>query len=339
MTALTDTQIVTASGGLVELGSVIWATTPTIDGTGVDGTASSFATPLTISFVSDGGPVLVDFSAREQTTGANASGSESYVALFLDGVFQRRLTRVQTSGTTSVAQTCFAQARLTPSAGSHTVELKQFRVNANGSIGPGYATVSKVVSATQWPAATTGTIVCTSSTRPASPFVGQSIYETDAKQQLIWNGTSWVAPQVVSEPPSVRANPNSSTTLTTGNLIKVAFGGADSYDTDAMHDPASNNTRITINTPGLYIVHSKLTVTGTPTNYQEHVLLLNNTTRIHQNGYGGTLSGTTTATALYNFALNDYIEVAYYHTTGSSLGVNTTADQTFFSATLIGTIP
>lgn len=33
--------------------------------------------------------------------------------------------------------------------------------------------------------------VCTSTTRPASPFVGQTIYETDTNRMLVWNGSSW----------------------------------------------------------------------------------------------------------------------------------------------------
>jgi hypothetical protein len=33
--------------------------------------------------------------------------------------------------------------------------------------------------------------VCTSSTRPASPFEGQVIYETDTDRVLVWNGTAW----------------------------------------------------------------------------------------------------------------------------------------------------
>lgn len=33
--------------------------------------------------------------------------------------------------------------------------------------------------------------VCTSSTRPASPFEGQMIYETDTDILAIWNGTAW----------------------------------------------------------------------------------------------------------------------------------------------------
>jgi hypothetical protein len=33
--------------------------------------------------------------------------------------------------------------------------------------------------------------VCTSTTRPASPYEGQVIYETDTDKVLVWNGTAW----------------------------------------------------------------------------------------------------------------------------------------------------
>jgi hypothetical protein len=33
--------------------------------------------------------------------------------------------------------------------------------------------------------------VCTSTTRPASPYEGQAIYETDTDMMAIWNGTAW----------------------------------------------------------------------------------------------------------------------------------------------------
>jgi hypothetical protein len=35
--------------------------------------------------------------------------------------------------------------------------------------------------------------VCTSSTRPASPFEGQMIYETDTDKVLVYNGSAWYA--------------------------------------------------------------------------------------------------------------------------------------------------
>jgi len=33
--------------------------------------------------------------------------------------------------------------------------------------------------------------VCTSSTRPQSPYVGQMIYETDTNKLKIWLGSDW----------------------------------------------------------------------------------------------------------------------------------------------------
>lgn len=35
--------------------------------------------------------------------------------------------------------------------------------------------------------------VCTSSTRPTSPYEGQMIYETDTDKVLVWNGSAWYA--------------------------------------------------------------------------------------------------------------------------------------------------
>ena len=34
--------------------------------------------------------------------------------------------------------------------------------------------------------------VCTSSTRPATPYEGQMIYETDTDKVLVWNGSAWL---------------------------------------------------------------------------------------------------------------------------------------------------
>ena len=36
--------------------------------------------------------------------------------------------------------------------------------------------------------------VCTSTTRPASPYEGMVIYESDTDKLLFWNGASWYAP-------------------------------------------------------------------------------------------------------------------------------------------------
>ena len=42
--------------------------------------------------------------------------------------------------------------------------------------------------------------VCTSTTRPASPYEGQAIYETDTDLAKIWNGSAWVGYALLASP-------------------------------------------------------------------------------------------------------------------------------------------
>lgn len=46
--------------------------------------------------------------------------------------------------------------------------------------------------------------VCTSSTRPASPFEGQMIFETDTHRVLIWDNAAWVMIADTDEPPGLQ---------------------------------------------------------------------------------------------------------------------------------------
>ena len=43
--------------------------------------------------------------------------------------------------------------------------------------------------------------VCTSTTRPASPYTGQVIFETDTNRMLVWNTTAWVIPNSPAQNP------------------------------------------------------------------------------------------------------------------------------------------
>lgn len=190
MTVLTDTQIVTASGGLVELGYAQTTAATTI-GTS---TTSLIPTSGNLTVVCDGSPVLVEVSVPYVTAPAS---SNTRIQLVVDGV---------TNNLGIFSPNGFVPGqfkyRLTPSAGSHTFSVVGYS-DVAGTMGAGAATgggayvpaflrVSKIVQATQWPAVTTGTIICTSSTRPASPFAGQQIYETDTNLVYVYSGSAWV---------------------------------------------------------------------------------------------------------------------------------------------------
>jgi len=191
VTVLTDTQVVTASGGLVELGYG----SNTSDTTVTSGTNTVLIGPITV--VCDGSPVLVDVFYPRVDAPTNG---EAYATVELDGVSQGRAISANSPASLSFGAEHHGQIRLTPAAGSHTFQLRGYANTASGvfrgasasGFPAAFLRVSKIVQATQWPAVTTGTIICTSSTRPASPFAGQQIYETDTSLSLTWSGSAWV---------------------------------------------------------------------------------------------------------------------------------------------------
>lgn len=66
-------------------------------------------------------------------------------------------------------------------------------------------------------------------------------------------------------PPMVRCVRSGNLTYTAN--ADVAWNGTDTYDTDDMHDPATNNTRITPTTNGIYLVQFSafINISGTAT--------------------------------------------------------------------------
>lgn len=73
--------------------------------------------------------------------------------------------------------------------------------------------------------------VCTSSTRPASPYDGQMIYETDTDRALVWNGSAWSAFIGASSLSGTIAsfNQERSASVTAGQKYANGNGSADTY--------------------------------------------------------------------------------------------------------------
>jgi hypothetical protein len=60
-----------------------------------------------------------------------------------------------------------------------------------------------------------GAAVVTSSTRPAVPFVGQQIYETNTRVSYVWSGSAWV---IVSPPVTIFVQSSQPTANLTNDL-------------------------------------------------------------------------------------------------------------------------
>jgi hypothetical protein len=71
--------------------------------------------------------------------------------------------------------------------------------------------------------------VCTSTTRPASPFEGQVIFETDTDRLYVYNGTAWVIPNSPAQNPQ-GLELVSTTTVTSGSSVTVSNCFSSTYD-------------------------------------------------------------------------------------------------------------
>jgi hypothetical protein len=96
-----------------------------------------------------------------------------------------------------------------------------------------------------------GHVVCTSSTRPASPNTGTMIYETDTGKVLVWDGSAWVSVYPAS-PPMLIATMSSPQTIYDATNSNIYFDTAGT-NTDGIHPGGSANT-MTIQTAGVYLV-------------------------------------------------------------------------------------
>lgn len=72
--------------------------------------------------------------------------------------------------------------------------------------------------------------VCTSTTRPASPFEGQAIFETDTDRMLIWNGTAWVMPNKPTTNPDGLELVKTQTIGSAATNIPVSDAFSSTYD-------------------------------------------------------------------------------------------------------------
>jgi hypothetical protein len=137
-------------------------------------------------------------------------------------------------------------------------------------------------------------------------------------------------------PPMVRATQSTSQTITHNTATKIIFNGTDAFDTDSMHSPSVNNTRITFNTTGIYTVSASLILTAAATARLWGELVLNDSVNITRQFLADGANGTgVNLSIVYNFTAGQYIEFRVFH--GSS-GADrlTDTNSTFLSAAFLG---
>lgn len=117
---------------------------------------------------------------------------------------------------------------------------------------------------------------------------------------------------------------NTSQSLTNASFVGVEFTGADAVDTDAMHNPASNPSRFTINTAGVYVVEFYLVINSTAV-VSAVVALGKNGAGVSENGTGSPISASAmrmSVGAIIEAAAGDYIEPLVYQASSPAAARN-----------------
>lgn len=147
-------------------------------------------------------------------------------------------------------------------------------------------------------------------------------FNAGVKTPLEWELTNY---------PRVHAHNVAGTTITNATAWTLVPFDAETYDTDSMHDPTTNNSRIVFTTAGLYEVDYQVVLVGSLTTFPT-VARLN----IRLNAAGASGGGTVLKVLDYGnahvmstrfcrvFSAADYIEIFASQTSG----VNKTLDNT-----------
>ncbi len=112
-------------------------------------------------------------------------------------------------------------------------------------------------------------------------------------------------------------------TLSNGVFATLSFN-AESFDTDNIHDTTANQSRLTVNTPGLYLITAYANFHSNTTGIRFIGVRLNNVTAIYTTNVGASsqLETAFTLSGLYRFNQGDYIELFTMQTSGGDLFLN-----------------
>lgn len=133
----------------------------------------------------------------------------------------------------------------------------------------------------------------------------------------------------VYAPPRARVYHNAAQAIANGGGV-VAYN-SERFDNDVIHDTATNNSRLTCKTAGAYLIGATGEFAASAAGVRELQIRVNGATVIDvQRGpnHGAGLVARLEVTTLYEFAVNDYVEVVAYQDSGGNLNLNSGANYT-----------
>lgn len=145
---------------------------------------------------------------------------------------------------------------------------------------------------------------------------------------------------ITGSPPACRVYHNTTQSISNGVVTPLAFN-SERYDTDTMHDTVTNNTRITINTAGLYLITGNI-VFVTDTDYLRRAVLINlgaTTIAQQETSTPSNANEFLSIATVYKCAVNDILTLNVFQTNTSANANNVSAVSNLspeFTATWLG---
>lgn len=122
---------------------------------------------------------------------------------------------------------------------------------------------------------------------------------------------------------------NANQSIATGTPTALAFN-SERADTDTIHDNATNNSRLTATTAGLYLIVGNVEWAANATGYREIYIQIGGATRIADSVVlavsGGVVTRQTLST-IYSLTAGQYVELIANHAAGTSINVNSNANH------------
>lgn len=167
--------------------------------------------------------------------------------------------------------------------------------------------------------------------------------------------TGWLRLQMEKDPPRLlpqnvervynipRARVTHSTTqsLSTATVTTLSFD-TEHYDTWAMHDTVTNNSRLTAVKPGVYLVGGHVEFPANATGQRGLYIYLNGATYLAYAIHDAAAANETavTVSTVDSFNVGDYVELRGYQSSGGALNVNAVSRYTpVFHMTFLADYP
>lgn len=155
-----------------------------------------------------------------------------------------------------------------------------------------------------------------------SSFTGRYPYTWDStnKRNWLYDG-SWQL--VGGKAPGTRVYNTGTVTVGHQSATPVAFP-TEAFDTDALHDTATNNTRITFPFGGKYIVGGCVWWQSGSGGIRQVAIRLNGGNELHNDRKSGNypVSVICQPTTIYDFSAGDYVELVCFQDSGASVNLD-----------------